>query len=122
MRSNSRELNLNEIINMLNKVQHCRLAVCENNQPYVVPMSFRYKCEGNGFKFLFNSLNEGVKIKFLSRNSKVCIEFDRNVGNAIDSIIVIGSGRIFNDPCGDRSVILEVISSKVTGKRTFLEI
>lgn len=122
MKSNSRELNLNEMINMINKVQYCRLAVSENNQPYVVPMSFKYKCEGNSFKFLFKSLNEGLKIKYLNINSKVCLEFDRNVGNAIDSIIVIGTGRIFNDPCGDRSVILEVISSKITGKRTFLEI
>lgn len=122
MKSNSRELNLNEMINMINKVQYCRLAVSENNQPYVVPMSFKYKCEGNSFKFLFKSLNEGLKIKYLNINSKVCLEFDRNVGNAIDSIIVIGTARIFNDPCGDRSVILEVISSKITGKRTFLEI
>lgn len=122
MKSNSRELNLNEMINMINKVQYCRLAVSENNQPYVVPMSFKYKCEGNSFKFLFKSLNEGLKIKYLNINSKVCLEFDRNVGNAIDSIIVIGTGRIFNDPCADRSVILEVISSKITGKRTFLEI
>ena len=63
-----------------------------------------------------------MKIKFLSSNSKVCIEFDRNVGNAIDSIVVIGIGRVFNDPCGDRSVVLEVTSSKITGKRTFLQI
>lgn len=122
MKSNSRELKLSEIINMLNKVQYCRLGVSENNQPYVVPMFFKYKFEGNNFKFLFNSFNEGLKIKSLSNNNKICIEFDRNVGNAIDSIIVVGTGRVFSDPCGDRSVIVEVISTKVTGKRTFLEI
>lgn len=122
MKENSRELNMNEIITMLNKVQYCRLAVSENNQPYVVPMYFKCKAQGNNLKFLFNSINEGDKIKFLNSNSKVCIEFDRNVGNAIDSIIVIGIGRIFNDPCADKSVIIEVVSTKITGKRTFLEI
>lgn len=122
MKSNSRDLNLNEIINMLNKVQYCRLSVSENNQPYVVPMTFKYKCQGNRFKFLFNSEREGLKIRYLSNNNKVCIEFDRNVGNAIDSIIVIGTARIFNDPCGDKSVIIEVISESIMGKRKFMEV
>ena len=118
---NCRELNLDEVINMLNKVQYCRLGVCENNQPYVIPMAFKYKWDGNSFRFIFNSLKKGLKIKYLSSNSKVCIEFDRNMGNAIDSIIVIGTVRLFNDLCGDNSVILEVMSSNITGKRSFIE-
>lgn len=122
MKSNSRDLNLNEIITMLNKVQYCRLSVSENNQPYIVPMFFKYKCEGKNFKFIFNSSRDGLKMKYLFNNNQVCIEFDRNVGNAIDSIVVLGAVRVFNDPCKERSVILEVVSSTITGKRTFLTV
>lgn len=122
MKANSRDLNLNEIVTMLNKVQYCRLSVSENNQPYIIPMFFKYKCEGKNFKFILNSSKAGLKMNFLNNNNQVCIEFDRNVGNAIDSIIVLGSVRVFNDPCKESSVILEVISSKVTGRRTFLNV
>lgn len=117
---NYRELAWNDIINLLNKVQYCRLGVVENDQPYVVPMYFSYKCKGVNFKFTLGSLKEGMKINCMNSNAKVCLEFDRNVGNAIDSVIVFGTVRIFNDPCGEGSVILEVISSKITGRRTFI--
>ncbi len=119
-KSNYRELTWNEIINMLNKIQYCRLAVAKDNQPYVVPVYFNYKFEKNNIKFTLHSEDSGSKIQCMNSNNKVCLEFDRNIGNAIDSIIVIGEAKICNNPCEINSAILEVTSSNVTGRRTFM--
>lgn len=50
----------------------CRLGMSDDNQPYVLPMSFGYK-EGAVY---FHSATEGRKIEILRKNPRVCIEFD----------------------------------------------
>lgn len=50
----------------------CRLGMSDDNQPYVIPMSFGYK-EG---ALYFHSATEGRKIEILQKNPRVCIEFD----------------------------------------------
>lgn len=50
----------------------CRLGMSDDNQPYVIPMSFGYK-EGAVY---FHSATEGRKIEILRKNPRVCIEFD----------------------------------------------
>ncbi|MDO9110186.1 MAG: pyridoxamine 5'-phosphate oxidase family protein [Desulfatirhabdiaceae bacterium] len=50
----------------------CRLGMSDDNQPYVVPMSFGYK---DGAVY-FHCATEGRKIEFLRKNPRVCIEFD----------------------------------------------
>ncbi|MDO9109590.1 MAG: pyridoxamine 5'-phosphate oxidase family protein, partial [Desulfatirhabdiaceae bacterium] len=50
----------------------CRLGMSDDNQPYVLPMSFGYK-EGAVY---FHSATEGRKIEILQKNPRVCIEFD----------------------------------------------
>lgn len=117
---NFRDLTWNEITNMINKVQYCRLAVTEDNQPYVVPLYFSYKFEKNNIKFTLHSEDSGNKIRTMNSNNKVCLEFDRNIGSAIDSIIVIGEAKICNNLCASNSVVIEIISSDVKGRRTFI--
>ena len=50
----------------------CRLAMAEDNQPYVVPLSFGFKDN----TLYFHSSPEGKKIDMLKKNSMVCFEFD----------------------------------------------
>ena len=50
----------------------CRLALSDNGQPYVIPMSFGYQ---NGIVY-FHSAPEGRKIDILRKNPRVCIEFE----------------------------------------------
>jgi nitroimidazol reductase NimA-like FMN-containing flavoprotein (pyridoxamine 5'-phosphate oxidase superfamily) len=50
----------------------CRLAVCQDDVPYVVPLSFGY--EGN--YLYFHSAPEGRKIETIRANPKVCFEVD----------------------------------------------
>ena len=50
----------------------CRLALCQNNRPYIVPLCFGY--EDN--TLYFHSANEGMKLDMLRENPHVCFEFD----------------------------------------------
>jgi nitroimidazol reductase NimA-like FMN-containing flavoprotein (pyridoxamine 5'-phosphate oxidase superfamily) len=59
----------------------CRLAVSNDNQPYVVPLCFGYE-DGTLY---FHCAREGMKLDFLRANEAVCVEFD------IDQEIVTGS-------------------------------
>lgn len=50
----------------------CRLALSEDNHPYIVPLCFGY--EDNAL--YFHSAPEGKKLDILRSNNKVCFEFD----------------------------------------------
>ena len=50
----------------------CRLALVDNNQPYIVPLCFGYKDNA----LYFHSAGEGKKIDILKKNNNVCFEFD----------------------------------------------
>ena len=50
----------------------CRVAMCENDLPYVVPMCFGYEKD----TIYLHSAKEGEKIDILKSNPNVCIEFD----------------------------------------------
>jgi nitroimidazol reductase NimA-like FMN-containing flavoprotein (pyridoxamine 5'-phosphate oxidase superfamily) len=53
----------------------CRLALCDEGKPYVVPLCFGY----DGKRLYFHSASEGTKLDILRRNSNVCFEFDTDV-------------------------------------------
>ena len=50
----------------------CRLGLCDEGQPYVVPVSFGY----DGESVYIHGAGEGRKVEVLKRNSRVCLEFD----------------------------------------------
>jgi len=49
----------------------CRLAMCEKNMPYIVPMCFGFKNN----TLYFHSAPKGKKIEILKKNPNVCFEF-----------------------------------------------
>lgn len=65
---------------ILQRAVVCRLAVCDGNLPYVVPLNFGYE---TGHLY-FHSAPEGRKIEALKANPNVCFEVD------IDQEIVLG--------------------------------
>jgi nitroimidazol reductase NimA-like FMN-containing flavoprotein (pyridoxamine 5'-phosphate oxidase superfamily) len=62
----------NEIELIINKANVCRIALSDNNMPYVVPVNFGYrdKC------FYVHSATEGKKIEIIKKNNNVCFELD----------------------------------------------
>jgi len=62
----------------------CRLAMAEDNLPYVVPLCFGYRDR----TLYFHCAREGRKTDILRKNNRVCVEFD------IDQELVTAE-----DPC-----------------------
>ena len=50
----------------------CRLALSEDNRPYIVPLCFGYK----DHTLYFHSAREGKKLDILRKNNNVCFELD----------------------------------------------
>lgn len=73
MRKKEREIKDRKVIDdIIRRCRVCRLAMCEDDQPYIVPLNFGY--DGN---FLyFHAAPEGRKIDIIRKNNKVCFEFD----------------------------------------------
>jgi len=93
----------------------CRLALADNEQPYIVPLSFGYKDNA----LYFHSAAEGKKIDILRKNKKVCFEFD--VGSEIKtgktacewgmkyrSVIGFGNASFLEDP-DSKQAALDII-------------
>lgn len=73
MRRKDKEINdIKEIESIINKSNVCRIALSENNSPYIVPVCFGYK---KNFLY-FHSANEGKKIDIIKKNNNICVEFD----------------------------------------------
>ena len=61
-----------EIEEIINCAKVCRVAMCEDDHPYVVPFSFGYKDN----TLYFHSAREGMKVDILRKNPNVCFEMD----------------------------------------------
>jgi uncharacterized protein len=55
------------IENILYEADHCMIALCDHNNPYLVPMNFGFK-DNNLY---LHSSNKGRKIEILNENNKV---------------------------------------------------
>ena len=73
MRRNEREItDRKEIDDIIRSCRVCHLAMCDEGQPYVVPLNFGYD---GGFLY-FHAAPEGRKIDIIKRNNRVGFEFD----------------------------------------------
>jgi nitroimidazol reductase NimA-like FMN-containing flavoprotein (pyridoxamine 5'-phosphate oxidase superfamily) len=73
MNRKDREItNIKEIEEILNKAKVLRIALCENNIPYIIPLNFGYKD-----KCIFiHCANKGKKIDILKKNNNIAFEVD----------------------------------------------
>lgn len=77
MRRKEKEItDRSEIDAIINASVVCRVALANQNQPYLVPLSFGY----DGRAIYVHTAGAGKKIDFFSANKRVCVEFERNVG------------------------------------------
>jgi nitroimidazol reductase NimA-like FMN-containing flavoprotein (pyridoxamine 5'-phosphate oxidase superfamily) len=73
MRRKEKEIqNKDEIIEVLEKGEICRLGLCDNNIPYIVPMNYGYS---NNHLF-FHSAKTGKKIEIIKNNNMACFEIE----------------------------------------------
>lgn len=76
MRRKEKEINERERIDhVIAQAEVCRLGLCKDNRPYVVPLSFGY----DGKYIYFHTAREGTKIDYMLSNPQVCFEFEHDV-------------------------------------------
>ncbi|NOR87651.1 MAG: pyridoxamine 5'-phosphate oxidase family protein [Bacteroidales bacterium] len=76
MRRNEKQISSKEELDqIINSADVCRLAMTKDNIPYIVPVSFGY----DGESLFVHTAIAGKKIDFLKENDLVCFEFDIDV-------------------------------------------
>jgi hypothetical protein len=106
MRRKEKEIQSNEEMeSIMERSAFCRMAMVDENNPYVVPLCFGYD---QGMLF-FHSAPDGKKIDVLKKNNSVCVEFDTDHefikdenacrwGLKYSSVIARGKAFIVKDP------------------------
>ena len=73
MRRNEREItDRKDIDDIIRHCRVCHLAMCDDDQPYIIPLNFGY----DGRFLYFHTAPEGRKIDIIKRNNRVGFEFD----------------------------------------------
>lgn len=76
MRRNEREVSDIEMIEeIIKKADVCRIALANENTPYIVTMNFGY-INYPERRLFFHCANEGRKLEMIRKNSYVCFEMD----------------------------------------------
>ena len=76
MRRREREIrDLQEIEDIIEKSDVCRIALSDNDVPYIVTMNFGFRKGANPCLF-FHCAKEGKKIEMIKRNNLACFQFD----------------------------------------------
>ena len=61
---------------ILDRCQVCRLALWDEEGPYIVPMSYGYRWDEGGLKLYFHCAGEGRKLDALLRDPRAAFEMD----------------------------------------------
>ncbi|MDD2850320.1 MAG: pyridoxamine 5'-phosphate oxidase family protein [Desulfuromonadaceae bacterium] len=116
------------IDSIIKRCRVCRLGMCDNGQPYIVPLSFGY--DGN-FLYLHAAL-EGKKVDILKKNSQVCFEFDIleavttadkacNWGMKYESVVGFGVAELLESSEAKSAALTCIMEQYSTDEWTFTE-
>ena len=96
---------INEI---LLRCKTCHIAMVDDGEPYVVPLSYGYRIVGeNVLELYFHSASEGRKLDILKRNDSVCFEISYE-GEPIRSETPCDSGYYYASVIGfGKAVFIE---------------
>jgi nitroimidazol reductase NimA-like FMN-containing flavoprotein (pyridoxamine 5'-phosphate oxidase superfamily) len=116
MRRKEKEItNIDEILKIIEKCKFCRMGLCENNQPYVVPLNYGYRYENGKLTLFFHGAMEGKKVDIIRTNNKACFEIDCDT-NLIEGDTACNYGYAFKSVIGFGEIkILETDEEKTEG-------
>lgn len=100
-----RELDNEEIIALLSRLDYAHLACCDQNEPYVVPIHYAFK---NGYIYMYTT--QGKKTEILKKNPQACIQIEDVKSNQDwESAIVYGELQELTDEA-ERSQAVEAVT------------
>lgn len=130
MRRKDREVtDYDEIMAIVEQCDVCKLAMIDNDFPYIVPMNFGYSTGDGSLTLYFHGANEGKKIDILKKNPKICFEMDcghqliigeTDCSYSMDYESVIGKGMVeFLESIDDKKFAMAQIMKKYSKKDGF---
>lgn len=126
MRRQDREILAHDHLwQILQRADVCRVALCDDQWPYIVPMNFG--CWDG--KLYFHCASEGMKLDLLHANPNVCFEAEIDVQVApgenscnwsvrFQSVIGFGRLSIVTDPAEKRIGLEALLAHYTKGERT----
>lgn len=77
MRRNDREIkDFEEIIEVMKKCDVCRIALNDEGYPYILPLNFGMRTEGERITLYFHGAGEGRKYELIKRDNRASFEMD----------------------------------------------
>ena len=77
MRRKDREItDFNEIMKIIDKCDVCRLALFDDDYPYIFPLNFGVAKENDQLYLYFYCANQGKKLDLIRQNNKATFEMD----------------------------------------------
>lgn len=77
MRRKDREItDMDSILNIIRKCDVCRLALFDEEYPYIIPLNFGFSYENHQLKLYFHGAKEGTKLDLIAKNPKASFEMD----------------------------------------------
>lgn len=77
MRRKEREVTeREEILEIFREADACRVAFAVENEPYIVCMNYGYTWEGDTPVLYFHCAREGLKLRMMELNNRVCFQLD----------------------------------------------
>nr|WP_319373982.1 pyridoxamine 5'-phosphate oxidase family protein [uncultured Methanobacterium sp.] len=123
MRRSDKEIKDPQILSeILNQSEVCRIALCDGEKPYLVPMNFAYSEN----RLYLHSATSGRKINILKENNNICFQMDIktqmvksenpcNWGMKYLSVIGSGKAHLIDDISGKKEA-LDIIMAKYSLK------
>ena len=77
MRRSDREIkDINDIIRVMEKCNVCRLALNDEDYPYILPLNFGIHADNGQIILYFHGANEGKKYELIKNDNRVSFEMD----------------------------------------------
>lgn len=77
MRRKDREItDFHEIVNVIKKCDVCRIALNDDDYPYILPLNFGMEIEGGKVTLYFHGANEGKKYELIKQDNRASFEMD----------------------------------------------
>jgi uncharacterized protein len=129
MRRNDKQIiDTAEIEDILSRALVCRLALCDDGWPYIVPLCFGYKDN----TFYFHCANQGKKLDIIRKNPNACVEVDIDhklvaqdqdackYGFGYKSVIAFGKAEVLIDLEAKRRALDIIMQHYSKGQFTYI--
>ncbi len=115
------------IADIISRCTCCRIGFCDEEEVYIVPLSFGYEKKDDTYILYFHGANEGRKIELIQKSPNVGFEMDTNYALTEADIAcgysarfqsIIGNGvvRIVSEPA-EKKRGLSLVMEHHTGKK-----